>query len=94
MRGQTRTALLDSVRASHRRPITSGLKTYRNGRNAEQEKRAMRAHCIALLQQHRPDLIGSDWYRRLFEQRHQRTRWQQLLTGLGRPVRRWLDGST
>lgn len=94
LRGQTRTALIDAVTASHRRPITSGNKTYRTGQSAFDELRTMRERSLALLQTHRPDLIGSDWYRRIFEQRHVRTRWQQLMTGLGRPVRRWLDQST
>lgn len=94
LRGQTRTALIDAVTASHRRPITSGERTYRTGRTAFDELRAMRELSLALLQAHRPELVGSDWYRRIFEQRHVRTRWQQLWTGLGRPLRRWLDQST
>jgi len=90
----TRTALLDSVVASHRRPVTSGLKRYRNGHTAADESTRMKSVCQALLTQQRPDLLGSDWYRRIFVQRHARTRWQQLIYGLGRPVRRWLDAST
>jgi 6-phosphogluconate dehydrogenase len=94
LRGQTRTAVIDAVTASHRRPITSGHKTYRNGRTAPQERDAMRELSRQLLQTQRPDLVGSDWYRRIFQQRHVRTRWQRLWTGLGRPIRRWLDQST
>lgn len=93
LRGQTRTALLDSVRGSHRRPITSGLKTYRNGKTAFDELQAMRAHCLALLEG-RDDLRRSSWFQRIFVQRHVRSRWQQLLYGLGRPLRRWLNAST
>lgn len=94
LRGQTRTALIDAVSASHRRPITSGNKTYRTGRTAFDELQAMRERALQLLQAQRPDLLGSDWYRRLFEQRHVRSRWQQLWTALGRPLRRWLEQST
>lgn len=93
LRGQTRTALIDAVQASHRRPITSGLKTYRNGRTAFEELAAMRALCEQLLAG-QPSLRGSDWYRRIYRQRHVRTRWQQLSAALGRPLRRWLEQST
>lgn len=93
LRGQTRTALIDAVRASHRRPITSGQKTYRTGRTALDELQAMRALSLRLIDQ-RPSLRQSDWFRRIFYQRHVRSRWQQLLAGLGRPIRRWLDQST
>jgi hypothetical protein len=54
----------------------------------------MRERSLQLLTAQRPDLLGSDWYRRLFEQRHVRSRWQQLWTALGRPLRRWLEQST
>jgi len=94
LRGQTRTALIDAVTASHRRPITSGNKTYRTGRTAFDELQAMRELSLGLLQAQRPELVGSDWFRRIFQQRHVRTRWQQVLAGLGRPLRRWLDQST
>jgi hypothetical protein len=93
LRGQTRTALIDAVRASHRRPITSGQKTYRTGRTAFDELLEMRTLSLRLLEA-KPELRASAWYRRIFEQRHVRTRWQQLLTGLGRPLRRWLNQST
>ena len=94
IRGQTRTVLIDAVTASHRRPISSGGKVYRHGLNAKQELAKMRELAIALLHAHRGDLIHSAWYRRVFVQRHVRSRWQQLLFGLGRPIRRWLDQST
>lgn len=93
LRGQTKTALIDAVTASHRRPITSGQKTYRTGRTAFDELQAMRAHSLKLLSD-RPELQKSDWYRRIFVQRHVRSRWQQVLSALGRPLRRWLDQST
>lgn len=89
-----RTALVDAVAASHRREVTSGTKRYRNGLTAAQERQAMKALCLKLLREQAPHLLGSEWYRRVFEQRHVRTRWQQVATALGRPVRRWLDSST
>jgi len=93
LRGQTRTALIDAVRASHRRPITSGQKTYRTGRTAFDELQAMRELSLKLVDQ-QPGLRQSDWFRRIFLQRHVRSRWQQLLAGLGRPIRRWIAQST
>ena len=90
----TQTALLDAVMASHRRPVTSGQKVYRNGRTAGEESALLKAACQALIQAQKPQLIESDWYRRIFVQRHARTRWQQLKFGLGRPLRRWLEEST
>lgn len=94
LRGQTRTALIDAVRASHRRPITSGLKTYRTGRTAFDELQDMRSLCLSLIDQHCPELRASNWYRRIFQQRHVRTRAEQIFAALGRPVRRWLAQST
>ena len=91
---QPRTALVDAVAASHRRPITSGMKRYRNGKTAGEERDAMKARCKALIEERAPQLIGSAWYRRVFEQRHVRTGWQRLCAGLGRPIRRWLEQST
>lgn len=92
--GLPRTALIDAVMASHRRPITSGQKIYRNGRDAGQERDAMKALCQQLISARQPQLLHSDWYRRIFVQRHARSRWQQLAYGLGRPLRRWLEQST
>jgi hypothetical protein len=89
-----RTALIDAVAAAHRRPITSGQKTYRNGMTAGQERDAMRERCLGMLRDKAPELLRSNWHRRVFEQRHVRTRWQQLIYGLGRPLRRWLEQST
>lgn len=92
--GLKRCVLVDAVMASHRRPVTSGQKVYRNGRTAGEEAAAMKANCIALIQSRQPELLQSDWFHRIFEQRHARTRWQQLKYGLGRPLRRWLEAST
>ncbi len=88
------TAIVDAVMASHLRPITSGQKVFRNGLTAMQELQRMREHCIALLREQRPELIGSDWYRQTFEQRHVLSAGQRFATGLGRRVREWLDRST
>lgn len=92
--GLTRTALLDAVMASHRRPVTSGQKTYRNGRTAGEESALLKALCQRLIAEQQPSLQTSGWYRRIFVQRHARTRWQQLKLGIGRPLRRWLDACT
>ena len=92
--GRNRTAIIDAVMASHVRPVSSGQGAFRHGLTAAQEGARMKQLCQDLLAQQRPDLLRSAWYRRLFEQRHVRNRWQQLATGLGRPLRRWLDSST
>ena len=42
------TAIVDAVQASHLRPISSGMKVYRNGLTAAEEAAKMRAHCLAL----------------------------------------------
>lgn len=91
--GWPRTALVDAVMASHRRPVTSGQKTYRNGRTADEESAAMKALCEQLIAQQKPALQGSDWYRRIFLQHHARTRGQKLSRSLGRRLRRWLEQS-
>jgi hypothetical protein len=54
----------------------------------------MKQASMALIQAQRPDLVGSDWYRRIFLLRHTQSRATKLVEGLGRPVRRWLDRST
>lgn len=92
--GLTRTAVVDAVAASHMRPVTSGQKTYRNGLTAAQESAKLKQASLALLQAHRPDLLGTAWHHRLFEQRHALSRWGMLKQGLGRPLRRWLESST
>lgn len=92
--GKTRCAIVDAVMATHVRPITSGMTTYRHGLTAGEEAARMKALCQALVRQHRPALEGGPWWRQTFRQRHVRTRWQQLVYGLGRPIRRWLDAST
>ena len=92
--GMTRTALLDGVVASHRRPVTSGQKVYRNGRTAREEGDLLKQRCEALVAERMPGLLRSDWYRNIFQRRHVRTRWQRVKSGLGRPLRRWLESST
>jgi len=92
--GMERTAVLDAVVASHVRPVTSGQKTYRNGRTAAMESAALKAACIALIEREKPELRHSDWYRRIFVRRHSRSAWQRFVYGLGRPIRRWLERST
>lgn len=92
--GKTRCAIVDAVMATHVRPITSGMTVYRHGLTAAQERDRMKTLCQALVRAQQPALEGSRWWRRIFRQRHVRTRWEQLVYGLGRPIRRWLDAST
>lgn len=94
LQGRTRTALVDAVVASHRRPVTSGMKRYRNGLTAAEEMAGLRERCIALLQRERPELVGGEWYRRVFERRHARTPWQRVHAAVGRALRHWLEAST
>jgi hypothetical protein len=88
------TAIVDAVSASHLRPISSGDKTYRNGLTAAMEAQRMREHCIALLRERSPELIGTGWYRRIFERRHAVGAGERLWLGVGRHLREWLDRST
>ncbi len=93
--GLTRTMVVDAVMAGHVRPVTSGAKPFRNGLTAAQEAEAMKLRCLALIDQRQPALRGTPWFSRIFERRHSYgTRAEQLRRGLGRPIRRWLDGST
>jgi hypothetical protein len=94
LRGQTRTVMVDAVMISHVRPITSGETVYRNGLTAGAERDRMKALCQQLIASQRPALVSSDWFRRIFHQRHVRTRWQQISYRIGRPLRTWLDRST
>lgn len=94
LHGLPQCAIVDAAMASHRRPITSGERVYRNGLTARQELAHMRERCIELVRERRPDLMTSAWYRQTFERRHALTRWQRLSTGLGRYLRQWLDRST
>lgn len=92
--GRERTALVNTVAASHVRPVSSGDKTFRNGHTALQERQEIRRRCLEMVRQQAPELQGTPWFRRIFAQRHVRTRWQMLVYGIGRPIRRWLEMST
>lgn len=92
--GFTRTVIVDAVMASHVRPISSGGSTFRNGLTAAMERDRMKQRCLELIRERKPALLDSAWHQRIFVRRHVRSRWQQLIYGLGRPVRRWLDQST
>ena len=93
MLGMESTGLLDCVVASHCRPVTSGGKVYRNGLTAREEAAHMKKHCLAIVDERMPDIVRTDWYKRIFVRRRVYTRWQQLKYGLGRPLRRWLGES-
>lgn len=92
--GLKRCVLVDAVMASRRGSPASERQVYRNGRTAGQEAAAVKANCIALIQSRQPELLGSEWFQRLFVRRQARTRWQQLKDWLGRPLRRWLEQSS
>ena len=92
--GMTRTAIVDAVMVSHVRPVTSGRAVYRNGLTAAQEAQRMKDLSLRLIDERAPQLRGTPWFHRTFERRHTRSRWEQIASGLGRPIRRWLDRST
>lgn len=94
LRGQTRTALLDAVMASHRRPVTSGGKVYRNGRTAWQERQILRQASLALIAREAPALRESPWYHRTFVQRETPNKWIRWKRRAARVVAAWLDESS
>jgi hypothetical protein len=94
LKKMTRTVLIDAVMACHYRPITSGRMVYRNGLTAGQERDRMRQACLDLIAGQAPELQQSAWFDRIFKRRHVRTRWQQVIYRIGRPLRRWLERST
>jgi hypothetical protein len=93
-----RTALLDSVPASHRRPVTSGNKVYRNGRTAMEELSAMKALSQQIIRERQPALEGSSWWqefmgehRLALGQRSQRARRRGIRHRARRLLQRWLQ---
>lgn len=94
LRGQTRTALLDAVMASHRRPVTSGEKVYRNGRTAWQERQILRQASIDLIAREAPHLITGPWYQRTFVHRETPNKWIRWKRRTARVVAGWLDESS
>ena len=89
--GMDKVAVIDAVMASHRRPVTSGGKVFRNGLTALQEKAAMRERSMALVAEQAPQLVGTEWYRRTFLRRHRGTTWQRISSAAARRVARWID---
>jgi hypothetical protein len=92
-----RTALLDSVPASHRRPVTSGNKVYRNGRTAMEERSAMKELSLQIVREQKPALEGSDWWQEIVSEhrfdlgrRSQRPRRKGLQHRARRFLQRWL----
>ncbi|OWQ49047.1 hypothetical protein CDL60_04030 [Roseateles noduli] len=94
LRGQTRTALLDAVMASHRRPVTSGEKVYRNGRTAWQERQILRQASLDLIAREAPQLLDSPWYHRSFVQRETPNKWIRWKRRAARVVAGWLAESS
>jgi hypothetical protein len=93
-----RTALLDSVPASHRRPITSGNKVYRNGRTAMEERSAMKELSLQIVRERQPALEGSVWWQEFLSehrldlrQRSQRVRRRGFQHRVRRVLQRWLQ---
>jgi len=93
LRGQTRTALLDTVMASHRRPVTSGEKVYRNGRTAWQERQILRQASLDLIAREAPGLVRSPWYHRTFVARETPNKWIRWKRRAARAVTAWLDAA-
>ncbi|MBB3293982.1 hypothetical protein FHT39_002621 [Mitsuaria sp. BK045] len=91
LRGQTRTALLDAVMASHRRPVTSGGKVYRNGRTAWEERQILRQASLDLIAREAPQLVDTAWYHRSFVRRETPNRWVRWKRRIARVVADWLD---
>jgi hypothetical protein len=94
LRGQTRTALLDAVMASHRRPVTSGEKVYRTGRTAWQERQILRQASMDLIAREAPALLESPWYHRTFVRRETPNKWIRWKRRVARVVADWLDESS
>lgn len=94
LRGQTRVALLDAVMASHRRPVTSGGKVYRNGRTAWQERQLLRQASLDLIAREAPALRDSAWFHRMFVQRETPGKWTRWKRRVARVVTGWLAASS
>lgn len=94
LRGQTRTVLLDAVMASHRRPVTSGGKVYRNGRTAWQERQILRQASMDLIAREAPGLVNGPWYHRTFVARETPNKWIRWKRRAARVVTAWLDESS
>lgn len=94
LHGWERTAIVNDILASHLRKISSTRRTFKNGRTAFEEKDLMKARCLQMLAEQRPELSSSAWKRRVFDLRQERTGWQRFAYRIGRPIRRWLELST
>lgn len=90
---RTRTAMLDAVMASHRRPITSGEKVYRNGRTAWQERQLLRQASLDLIDREAPELRQSAWFHQQYVRRETPNKWIRWKRRAARLVTRWLDDS-
>jgi hypothetical protein len=86
--------LLDAVMASHRRPVTSGGKVYRNGRTAWQERQILRQASMDLIAREAPGLVNGPWYRRTFVARETPNKWIRWKRRAARVVTAWLDESS
>ncbi len=65
--GMTKTAIIDSVAASHIRPITSRHRVYSNGLTAEQEAGRMGVVCLNWIKLHHADWLNDPYFAKRFE---------------------------
>jgi hypothetical protein len=65
--GLPKTAIIDSVAASHIRPITSKKRVYSNGLTAQQEAERMGAFCLNWIKQHHADWLSDKHFVKRFE---------------------------
>ncbi|OWQ90844.1 hypothetical protein CDN99_11820 [Roseateles aquatilis] len=91
LNGCARTALLDAVMVSHRRPVTSGAKVYRNGRTAWQERQLLRQASLDLVDREAPALRDSAIFHRLFVARETPNKWIRWKRRIARVLKRLLD---
>lgn len=93
MTGMNRCGLIDAVAASHFRPVTSQLKTYRNGLTAVQEMEKIKILCCDYIEQHHADWLKTEWFHKTYLVKNVHTRFQKHLYRLGRPIKKWLERS-
>lgn len=93
MLGMNRCGLIDSVAASHFRPVSSHGKVFKNGLNAFEEAAEIKDFCKEYIRNHHADWLSTDWFDRIYVRKRVYTRWQQHLYQLGKPIKRWLEKS-
>jgi hypothetical protein len=90
--GMPKTAIIDSVAASHIRPITSRHRVYSNGLTAEQEAEQMRVFCLGWIRRHQPDWLSDQKFNERFEpDRRWSVRYKRLRAKLKKILARYAD---